>query len=119
VGHRDRVARTLIDRLKNKTPAQVVQDVLDRKQFNLGAHGANILAKPIVAKNVRVILVTCGEVARELEGTYLTAVTQIGDAWQIASSVAGGDASVLFVEKARRLIPEGAVASPSQKTRSL
>jgi nickel-dependent lactate racemase len=97
--------RTFIDWLKHKTPAQVVQDVLDRAQFNLGAHGANILAKPIVAKNARVILVTCDRVARELEGTYLTAVTDLGDAWQIASSVAGSDASVLFIEKARRLIP--------------
>jgi hypothetical protein len=71
---------------------------------HLGAHGANILAKPIVEKNARVILVTCDEVARKLEGTYLTAVTDLGDAWQIANSVAGSDASVLFIEKARRLI---------------
>ena len=97
--------RTFIDWLRNKTPAQVAQDVLDREQFNLGAHGANILAKPIVAKNATVILVTCGKVARELEGTYLTAVADFGDAWQIANSVAGSEASVLFIEKARRLIP--------------
>ena len=64
----------------------------------------------IVAKNARVILVTCHEVARDLEGTYLTAVTELGDAWQIANSVTGCDASVLFVEKARRLIPEGWVS---------
>ncbi len=82
----------------------MVQNVLDREQFNLGAHGANILAKPIVEKNARVILVTCDEVARKLEGTYLIAVTDLGDAWQIANSVAGSDASVLFIEKARRLI---------------
>jgi nickel-dependent lactate racemase len=97
--------RTFIDWLRKKTPAQVAQDVLDREQFNLGAHGANILAKPIVAKNATVILVTCERVARELEGTYLTAVTDLGDAWQIANSVAGSDASVLLIEKARRLIP--------------
>lgn len=98
------VERAFIDWLKNKTPVHVVQDVLDREQFNLGAHGANILAKPIVEKNARVILVTCDEVARKLEGTYLIAVTDLGDAWQIANSVAGSDASVLFIEKARRLI---------------
>ena len=97
--------RTFIDWLKSKTPAQVAQDVLDRKLFNLGAHGANILAKPIVGRNATVILVTCDQVARELEGTYLTAVTDLGDAWQIANSVAGSDASVLLIEKARRLIP--------------
>jgi len=97
--------RTFIDWLRKKTPAQVAQDVLDREQFNLGAHGANILAKPIVAKNATVVLVTCEGVVRELEGTYLTAVTDLGDAWQIANSVAGSDASVLLIEKARRLIP--------------
>ena len=30
---------TFVDWLKNRTPACVVQDVLDRKQFSLGAHG--------------------------------------------------------------------------------
>jgi nickel-dependent lactate racemase len=97
--------RTFIDWLKSKTPAQVAQDVLDRKLFNLGAHGANILAKPIVGRNATVILVTCDQVARELEGAYLTAVTDLGDAWQIANAVAGPNASVLLIEKARRLIP--------------
>jgi nickel-dependent lactate racemase len=95
---------TFIDWLRIKTPAQVVQDVRDRAQFNLGAHGANILAKPIVAKNATVILVTCDEVARALDGTYLTALTDPRDAWQIANLTAGSDASVLFIEKARRLI---------------
>jgi hypothetical protein len=44
-------------------------------------------------------------VVRELEGTYLTAVTELGDACQIANSVTGSDASVLSIEEARRLIP--------------
>ena len=96
---------TFIRWLRNKTPAEVVRDVHDRDQFNLGAHGANILAKPIAEKNAKVILVTCDEVARELEGTYVTAVTDLEEAWHIASSATSADASVLFVESARRLIP--------------
>ena len=41
---------------------------------------------------------------RKLEDTYLIAITDLGDAWQIANSATGSDASVLFIEKARRLI---------------
>jgi len=96
--------KTFIDWLKNKTPFKVVHDVLDREQFNLGAHGANILARPIVEKNAKVVLVTCPEVARELKGTYVTALTNLEDAWRLANLIAGSDASVLLIEKARRLI---------------
>jgi len=95
---------TFIEWLKSKTPAEVVRDVRDRKQFNLGAHGANILAKPIVEKNAKVILVTCPAVARQLKGSYVTAVTNVNDAWKLANMIAGADASALFIQKARRLI---------------
>lgn len=95
---------TFIEWLKNKTPAQVVKDVLDRERFNLGSHGANILAKPIVEKNVKVILVACPGVVRKLRGTYITAVTRFSDAWRLANLIAGEDSSVLFIEKARRLM---------------
>jgi len=96
--------KTFIDWLRNKTPAEVVRDVLDRKQFNLGAHGANILARPIVTKNAKVILVTRPDVAAALKGTYVTAVTKFSDAWKLANLVTGPDAGVLLIEKARRLI---------------
>lgn len=90
--------------LRNKTPVEVTRDVLDRSQFNLGAHGANILAKPIVEKNAKVILVTCASVARQLKGTYVTPVTRLSDAWKLANLVVGQEGTVLFIEKARRLI---------------
>ena len=90
--------------LKTKTPAEVVRDVLDRKQFSLGAHGANILARPIVEQNAKVILVTNPDVAALLRGTYVTAVTRLHDAWKLANLIAGPDSSVLLIEKARRLI---------------
>ena len=95
---------TFIRWLRDKTPLQVTQDVLDRKQFNLGAHGANILAKPIVEKNARVILVTRKAVADQLRGAYVTTCTRLPDAWRLANLLTGQDASVLLIEKARRLI---------------
>jgi hypothetical protein len=78
--------------------------VRDRRQFNLGAHGANILARPIVEKNAKVILVTNPDVAAQLRGTYVTAVTRLQDAWRLANLITGPGATVLVIEKARRLI---------------
>ena len=95
---------TFLRWLRIKTPAEVVRDVRRRRQFNLGAHGANILARPIVEKNAKVILVTRPGVAAELRGTYVTAVTRLRDAWRLANLITGPDATVLLIEKARRLI---------------
>jgi nickel-dependent lactate racemase len=95
---------TFIEWLKNRTALEVVRDVHDRKQFSLGAHGANILAKPIIDKNAKVILVTSGPVAQQLRGTYIVPTTSLSDAWERADLLAGKEASVLFIEKARRLI---------------
>jgi nickel-dependent lactate racemase len=95
---------TFIEWLQNKTPAEVVRDVHDRKQFDLGAHGANILAQPIIEKNAKVMLVTSPLVARLLRGTYIDTTTSLSDPWKKANLLAGKGASVLFIEKARRLI---------------
>jgi nickel-dependent lactate racemase len=95
---------TFLEWLKTKTPAEVARDVLDRARFNLGAHGANVLARPIVEKNATVVLVTSPGVAEELRGTYVRAVTRIEDAWRLAGLLAGTRSRVLFIEKARRLI---------------
>lgn len=95
---------TFVEWLQEKDPAEVARDVLDRWQFSLGAHGANILARPIVERDAQVILVTCPQVARELEGTFLSAVTRLEQAWQMAQRRAGPEASVLLIEGARRLI---------------
>lgn len=95
---------TFVDWLRNKTPQQVVRDVRDRALFTLGAHGANILARPIVEKGARVILVTSARLAEELAGSYITAVTHIEEAWAMANRHAGPHSSVLCIESARRLI---------------
>ncbi len=98
--------KTFTDWLLGKTPQEVARDVRDRAQFSLGAHGANILARPIVEKNARVILVACPEVARRLRGGYLECRTSLAEAWDMANGLARPEASVLFIEKARRLIVE-------------
>ena len=95
---------TFIRWLRTKTPLEVTTDVRDRKHFNLGAHGANILAKPIVEKNARVVLVTSPKIARQLQGTYVITATRLSDAWRLANRIAGARSSVLFIENARRLI---------------
>ena len=95
---------TFLEWLAGKTPAEVARDVRDRKQFSLGAHGANILAQPIVRKNARVILVTSPAVARLLRHTYVITTTKLSDAWRAANLIAGTQAKVLFIDKARRLI---------------
>ena len=95
---------TFIKWLRGKTPFEVTRDVLERNKFSLGAHGANILAKPIVEKNATVILLTCGEVAKMLKGSYVIGMTELSDAWRLANLIAGRSSDVLFIEKARRLI---------------
>lgn len=95
---------TFVDWLLNKKPLEVTRDVLDRGQFSLGAHGANILAKPIVEKNAKLALVTNPNLADQLRGSYVTIFTEIADAWEFANGVTGRDSSVLFIAKARRLI---------------
>ncbi len=96
--------QTFIEWLRTKTPAEVVRDVRDPKLFSLGAHGANILARPIVEKNAAVTLVCRPKVARELAGTYVRAVTRFEEAWELASLLCGRRAGVLVLRKARRLI---------------
>ena len=95
---------TFVRWLKEKTPEEVVRDVRTRELFNLGAHGANILASPIVRKNAKVILVTRPEVAALLAESFVAATTDIEAAWDMAQTRCGHDAPVVIVEKARRLI---------------
>ena len=49
-------------------------------------------------------MVTGAPIVRELRGTYVTAMRRLEDAWRFATLAAGAEASVLFIEKARRLI---------------
>ncbi|MBN1675466.1 MAG: nickel-dependent lactate racemase [Kiritimatiellae bacterium] len=96
--------QTFLEWLTRKSPADVARDILDRAQFNLGAHGANILAKPIVGKEAAVILVTRAPIAGQLKGSYVTCAGSLQDAWRLANARVGSVGKVLFIERARRLI---------------
>lgn len=91
---------------KTYSPQEVVRRVRDRSQFTLGAHGANILAKPIVEKDGTVIVVTNPAMAAELKGTYVEATTSLEEALNLARRRVGKKASYLVLRKSRRLILE-------------
>ena len=97
---------TFVEWLRTKTPAEVVRDVRRRELFSLGAHGANILARPIVERNATVILVTSRNVASALAGSYVRAIARFDEAWDLASRLCGRRSGVLVLRKARRLIVE-------------
>ena len=94
------------DWITRLSPREVVRRVKDRSHFSLGAHGANILAKPIVEKGVKVVLVTEPQMASQLSSSYLVATTDLEDALGIAEEHTSSHATVLALRKARRLIPQ-------------
>ncbi len=95
---------TFLQWLKTMTPREVAERVRQRERFSLGAHGANILARPIVERAARVILVTRPEVCEALAGTYVEAVPTIEEALTLAEADAGREADVVVLRNARRLI---------------
>jgi nickel-dependent lactate racemase len=88
------------------SPQEVVSRARERAHFSLGAHGANLLAEPLVVKGAKVILVTCTPLVAELKDSYVDAVSSLGEAMEIADRVTGRNSSVLLVRHARRLIIE-------------
>lgn len=94
--------------LLTKSPEDVVRDVKKRQRFSLGAHGAYILAKPIVEKEATVIILTNEHLARELQGSYIHATTTINEALELARRSSGtSQPTYLVLKSARRLIVEG------------
>jgi len=93
--------------LLTKSPEEVVRDVKKRNLFSLGAHGAYILAKPIVEKGATVIILTNEHLAKELQGSYIHAVRTIDDALELARQNCGtSQPTYLVLKSARRLIVE-------------
>ena len=97
---------TFAEWVKSYEPREIVAKAHDRTRFSLGAHGANILARPVVEKQAHVIFVTCEEMAQELAGTFLTATTDLEEAVELARARTGAHASLLAIRKGRRLIVE-------------
>ena len=91
--------------LLTKTPEEVVRDVKKREMFSLGAHGAYILAKPIVQKQATVIIITNEDLARQLQGSYIHAVTSVEEAMKLAHQHCSvSKPTYLALKSARRLI---------------
>ena len=95
---------TFADWVRNYRPREIVERVKDRAQFCLGAHGANILAKPVVQSNAEVILVTNKALGRELESTFVRPAETLEEALALAGDRCGHEASMLVLKNARRLI---------------
>jgi len=95
---------TFIEWLTRKTPEQVLEDVKHRELFSLGAHGARILARPIVERGAKVIVVTSREFASELEGSFLDVTTSLDEALALARASVGDQATYVVIRKARRII---------------
>jgi nickel-dependent lactate racemase len=99
--------RTFKEWLLTKTPEEVVRDVKKREMFSLGAHGAYILAKPIVQKQATVIIVTNENLAHQLKNSYIHAVTTVEESLELAHQhCAASRPTYLAIKIARRLIVE-------------
>jgi len=96
--------RTFVEWLKSFTPDEILVRVKDRKQFSLGAHGARILARPVVERQARVIALVGEHFVAELDGTFVQATSDPMEAMAWAHEQASRDAGVVAVHEARRLI---------------
>jgi len=86
------------------TPEEIVERIRDRRAFSLGAHGAFLLARPIVEKEVRVIFLTGARMVRALHGTFVHATSDLDEALRLARERTGPDPSIVVLRGARRLI---------------
>ena len=95
---------TFAEWMRTLTPEQIVERVRDRDQFSLGAHGANILAKPAALAGVEVILVANERFCREVAGTFVRGEPDLQEALDSACAARGRHATVLAIRNARRVI---------------
>jgi len=90
--------------LTGLSPEEVMRRVKDREAFSLGAHGAYLFAKPLVEMGVKVILMTNPEMAKDLKGSRVEAVTSFEKGMEIAEKHTNKKASITVLKKSRRLI---------------
>ncbi len=86
------------------SPEEVMKRVRDKSLFSLGAHGAYLFAKALIEKKARVIMVTNPELAKDLKGTFVEAVTSIDEGLAKAENYTDQNAKITVLRKARRLI---------------
>jgi len=97
---------TFVKWLKELTPEEIVVEVMKRDLFSLGAHGARILAKPVVDRQAAVFALVGEHFVHELEGTFVRATSDPAQAMAWAQEHVGSDATTVAVHQARRLIVE-------------
>ncbi len=93
-------------------PAEAVSRAKQRELFSLGAHGARILAQPMVEKGASVLLVTSDQMREAAGDSFLNATSSIDEALDEAHAIAGNDASVAVIRKARRVIVSDEASRP-------
>ena len=97
---------TFVDWLRNYTPEEICVRVKDRAQFSLGAHGARILARPVVEHGAQVIALVGEDFVHELDETFVQATADPRQAMAWARERVGPRGSIVAVHQARRLIVE-------------
>ena len=96
--------KTFSEWMTGMSPQEVAEKVRDRSLFGLGAHGAYLLARPIVEKGVRVIFVTSRKMAKALSESFVDATDSPEEALSWAERHVGKQSTIAAVECGRRLI---------------
>jgi lactate racemase len=97
---------TFVDWLRNYTPEAICKRVRDRAQFSLGAHGARILARPVVEHGAQVIALVGKDFVDDLSETFVQATADPQEAMSWAMQRVGDAGSIVAVHQARRLMVE-------------
>ena len=90
--------------LCERSPQEILEQAPSSAASALGVHGAYLAAQPAVEKGAAVILVTSAEMAAAMDGSFVRACTDLGEAMRLAQSHAGDAASVAVLRHGRRMI---------------
>jgi nickel-dependent lactate racemase len=90
--------------LCGRSPREVIEQAPSSAASCLGVHHAYLAAGLVERKGAAVILVTSPDLAASVQGSFVAACTDLGEAMDLAQAHAGADASVAVLRHARRLI---------------
>ena len=89
--------------LRTYPPEVITQRVHERIHFTLGAHGANVMAKPVVQKGATIILVADEPMRTQVEGTFIRTAPDLESALRMATAARGSASTIALLRKSRRL----------------